>query len=56
MLQSLHQNEECKELKMGPVGKNENDGMDDEAKISSKVICKSEKVTELDMVFIARHS
>ena len=36
-------------LKMGPVGKNDSDGMD-ETKMASNVICKCEKVTELEVV------
>jgi glycerol-3-phosphate dehydrogenase len=38
-----------RELKMGPVGKKDSDGMN-EAKMASNVICKCEKVTELEVV------
>mmetsp|Transcript_23241 Transcript_23241/g.47307 ORF Transcript_23241/g.47307 Transcript_23241/m.47307 type:complete len:723 (-) Transcript_23241:86-2254(-) len=38
-----------KGLKMGPVGKNDSDGIDEE-KMASNVICKCEKVTELEVV------
>jgi glycerol-3-phosphate dehydrogenase len=44
-----------RELKMGPVGKNDSDGMD-EAKMASNVICKCEKVTELEVVRAMRWS
>ena len=36
-------------LKMGPVGKNDSDGVDEKV-MSSNVICKCEKVTELEVV------
>mmetsp|Transcript_26625 Transcript_26625/g.41333 ORF Transcript_26625/g.41333 Transcript_26625/m.41333 type:complete len:702 (-) Transcript_26625:161-2266(-) len=36
-------------LKMGPVGKNDSDGIDEKA-MASNVICKCEKVTELEVV------
>ena len=36
-------------LKMGPVGKNDSDGVDEKA-MASNVICKCEKVTELEVV------
>jgi L-2-hydroxyglutarate oxidase LhgO len=36
-------------LKMGPVGKNDSNGLD-EAKMASNVVCKCEKVTELEVV------
>eukprot|EP00579_Thalassiosira_antarctica_P003812 CAMPEP_0201906780 /NCGR_PEP_ID=MMETSP0902-20130614/57198_1 /ASSEMBLY_ACC=CAM_ASM_000551 /TAXON_ID=420261 /ORGANISM="Thalassiosira antarctica, Strain CCMP982" /LENGTH=716 /DNA_ID=CAMNT_0048440925 /DNA_START=7 /DNA_END=2157 /DNA_ORIENTATION=+ len=40
-----------KGLKMGPVGKNDSNGTDaEEAKMASNVICKCEKVTELEVV------
>jgi len=42
-------------LKMGPVGKNDSDGLD-EAKMASNVICKCEKVTELEVVRAVRRS
>ncbi|KAL7521546.1 hypothetical protein ACHAWX_006222 [Stephanocyclus meneghinianus] len=46
-----------KGLKMGPVGKNDSDGTDaDEAKMASNVICKCEKVTELEVVRALRRS
>eukprot|EP00804_Cyclotella_cryptica_P006830 CCRYP_010955-RB/>CCRYP_010955-RB protein AED:0.26 eAED:0.26 QI:173/0.83/0.71/1/0.66/0.57/7/4903/582 len=46
-----------KGLKMGPVGKNDSDGTDsDEAKMASNVICKCEKVTELEVVRAMRRS
>eukprot|EP00956_Cyclotella_meneghiniana_P026673 scaffold58259_cov107-Cyclotella_meneghiniana.AAC.3 len=44
-----------KGLKMGPVGKNDSDGTD-EAKMASNVICKCEKVTELEVVRAVRRS
>ncbi|KAL7526588.1 hypothetical protein ACHAXR_001554, partial [Thalassiosira sp. AJA248-18] len=44
-------------LKMGPVGKNDSNGMDAEkAKMASNVICKCEKVTELEVVTALRRS
>jgi len=42
-------------LKMGSVGKNDSDGLD-EAKMSQNVICKCEKVTELEVVRALRRS
>jgi L-2-hydroxyglutarate oxidase LhgO len=42
-------------LKMGPVGKNDSDGID-ETKMASNVICKCEKVTELEVVRAMRRS
>ena len=43
-------------LKMGPVGKNDSaDGLD-EAKMAANVICKCEKVTELEVVRAMRRS
>ena len=36
-------------LKMGPIGKNDSNGLD-EAKMASNVVCKCEKVTELEVV------
>ena len=42
-------------LKMGPVGKNDSDG-GDEAKMAANVICKCEKVTELEVVKALRRS
>ena len=44
-----------KGLKMGPVGKNDSDGID-ETKMASNVICKCEKVTELEVVRAMRRS
>ncbi|KAL7551644.1 hypothetical protein ACHAWF_014831 [Thalassiosira exigua] len=44
-------------LKMGPVGKNDSNGTDaEEAKMASNVICKCEKVTELEVVRAVRRS
>jgi len=44
-------------LKMGPVGKNDSNGTDaEEAKMASNVICKCEKVTELEVVRAMRRS
>ncbi|KAL3760155.1 hypothetical protein ACHAWU_002226 [Discostella pseudostelligera] len=46
-----------KGLKMGPVGKNDSNGTDeDEEKMASNVICKCEKVTELEVVRALRRS
>jgi glycerol-3-phosphate dehydrogenase len=42
-------------LKMGPVGKNDSDGAD-EAMMASNVVCKCEKVTELEVVRALRRS
>lgn len=42
-------------LRMGAVGKNDSDGID-EAKMASNVICKCEKVTELEVVRAMRRS
>lgn len=40
-----------KGLKMGPMGKNDSNGTDaEEAKMASNIICKCEKVTELEVV------
>ena len=40
-----------KGLKMGPVGKNDSNGTDaEEKKMASNVICKCEKVTELEVI------
>lgn len=44
-----------KGLKMGPVGKNDSDGSD-EAKMAANVICKCERVTELEVVRALRRS
>ena len=44
-----------KGLKMGPVGKNDSDGLD-EAAMASNVVCKCEKVTELEVVRAVRRS
>ena len=44
-----------KGLKMGPIGKNDSDGID-EAKMASNVVCKCEKVTELEVVRALRRS
>ncbi|KAL9190852.1 hypothetical protein ACHAXT_000558 [Thalassiosira profunda] len=44
-------------LKMGPVGKNDSNGMDaEETKMASNVVCKCEKVTELEVVRALRRS
>ena len=44
-------------LKMGPVGKNDSNGMDaEEVKMASNIICKCEKVTELEVVRALRRS
>lgn len=46
-----------KGLKMGPVGKNDSNGTDEEEeKMASNVICKCEKVTELEVVRAMRRS
>ena len=48
-----------KGLKMGPLGKNDSGGTDsaeDEKKMASNVICKCEKVTELEVVTALRRS
>ncbi|KAL3778502.1 hypothetical protein ACHAW5_008808, partial [Stephanodiscus triporus] len=46
-----------KGLKMGPVGKNDSNGTDaEEAVMASNVICKCEKVTELEVVRAMRRS
>ncbi len=46
-----------KGLKMGPVGKNDSDGTDaDEGTMASNVVCKCEKVTELEVVRAMRRS
>ena len=46
-----------KGLKMGPVGKNDSSGTDaEEATMASNVICKCEKVTELEVVRAMRRS
>jgi glycerol-3-phosphate dehydrogenase len=46
-----------KGLKMGPVGKNDSNGTDEEEeKMASNVICKCEKVTELEVVRALRRS
>lgn len=42
-------------LKIGPVGKNDSDGQD-EAKMASNVVCKCERVTELEVVRALRRS
>ena len=42
-------------LKMGPPGKNDSDGKD-EAAMAKNVICKCEKVTELEVVRALRRS
>ena len=42
-------------LKMGPVGKNDSDGKD-EAVMAKNVVCKCEKVTELEVVRALRRS
>jgi glycerol-3-phosphate dehydrogenase len=44
-----------KGLKFGPVGKNDSDGQDEE-KMAANVICKCEKVTELEVVRAMRRS
>lgn len=44
-----------KGLKMGPVGKNDSDGKDEE-QMAKNVICKCEKVTELEVVRAMRRS
>lgn len=44
-----------KGLKMGPAGKNDSDGKD-EAKMAANVICKCERVTELEVVRALRRS
>jgi len=44
-----------KGLKMGPVGKNDSDGKD-EAAMAANVICKCERVTELEVVRALRRS
>ena len=44
-----------KGLKMGPVGKFDSDGTD-EAQMAQNVICKCEKVTELEIVRAMRRS
>lgn len=44
-----------KGLKVGPVGKNDSDGMD-VMQMASNVICKCEKVTELEVVRAMRRS
>mmetsp|Transcript_17299 Transcript_17299/g.26770 ORF Transcript_17299/g.26770 Transcript_17299/m.26770 type:complete len:698 (-) Transcript_17299:135-2228(-) len=43
-------------LKMGPVGKNDTHDNTDEAKMAANVICKCEKVTELEVVRAMRRS
>ena len=46
-------------LKMGPVGKNDWSGSpvaDEEKRMASNVVCKSEKVTELEIVTALRRS
>ena len=46
-----------KGLKMGPVGKNDSNGTEEELeKMASNVICKCEKVTELEVVRAMRRS
>ena len=45
-----------KGLKMGPAGKNESTDEADEAKMASNVICKCERVTELEVVRALRRS
>lgn len=45
-----------KGLKMGPVGKNDSIDANDEATMASNVICKCEKVTELEVVRAVRRS
>mmetsp|Transcript_29481 Transcript_29481/g.67300 ORF Transcript_29481/g.67300 Transcript_29481/m.67300 type:complete len:711 (+) Transcript_29481:122-2254(+) len=46
-----------KGLKMGPVGKNDSNGLKaEEAKMASNVVCKCEKVTELEVVRAMRRS
>eukprot|EP00934_Nitzschia_sp_Nitz4_P005178 Nitzschia sp. Nitz4//scaffold138_size62050//15640//17850//NITZ4_006384-RA/size62050-augustus-gene-0.28-mRNA-1//-1//CDS//3329535755//5168//frame0 len=42
-------------LKLGPVGKNDSDGLD-ENQMAANVICKCEKVTELEVVRALRRS
>lgn len=42
-------------LKLGPVGKNDSDGID-EAAMAANVVCKCEKVTELEVVRALRRS
>lgn len=42
-------------LKLGPVGKNDSDGFDEE-QMAKNVICKCEKVTELEVVRALRRS
>jgi len=42
-------------LKLGPVGKNDSNGLD-EAQMAANVICKCEKVTELEVVRAVRRS
>jgi L-2-hydroxyglutarate oxidase LhgO len=44
-----------KGLKMGPVGKNDSDGVDMQT-MASNVVCKCEKVTELEVVRAMRRS
>jgi glycerol-3-phosphate dehydrogenase len=44
-----------KGLKMGPVGKNDSDGKD-EAQMAVNVVCKCERVTELEVVRALRRS
>jgi len=44
-----------KGLKMGPVGKNDSDGSDT-TKMAANIICKCEKVTELEVVRALRRS
>ena len=44
-----------KGLKMGPIGKNDSDGLD-EAAMARNVICKCERVTELEVVRAMRRS
>ncbi len=48
-----------KGLKMGPIGKNDSQGKaspDDEERMRSNVVCKCEKVTELEIVRAMRRS
>jgi L-2-hydroxyglutarate oxidase LhgO len=44
-----------KGLKMGPVGKNDSDGLDEKV-MAANVVCKCEKVTELEVVRALRRS
>lgn len=47
--------EGMKGLKMGPAGKNDSDGSD-ESKMAANVVCKCERVTELEVVRAMRRS